>query len=1288
MLEQPRQESAESGGAAREGVAPVPGSEPSQRVCRGGAALALTERILCGSGAVGTAAAAEGLALSGVRAARLLADEEVRLLSHAAAAVPWVLHRTTLQRARGNAFGAFELVASTAQEACDQALVAHMTALAGELLVHPGFERELWLIQPLSEDQVAPLFSEAASRERLVTDEDAVGRELGIAFEKVAAKLGRAIAPLTRDHSHDAEVVIVTTADAREVALAASASLGVRCAVVSLAQLRPFPSKALVEAVSGKRVAVLEAGWMRGRLEPAVRAALGVNAQSLPTADPFGANPISSLRAALGFPSQEEAVVPASSPRFVIGVVPAGARAEALLGDIAARLAQAGSITIAEPDGSGAASLIAVGRGAGSLGGQASIDLLLAADPVLLDPSRLETQLAEAGTVVIASAADSAQAVWSELSAAQRDVLRRRSARIQWLDTRQRTSELDAPNSAWLTLGRALIEASAPAVSKRLGLDEKRVRSLAGEPALVAVEPTATTVARAARTTKELPVMPAGVATSVASSWRTALRKFHVTGEGAAGAAALLPLAPAAVSAWLARGVEQQFPLLVDLDSEPAVVPFITAVSAAASSAGAVIAEHLPRFVASVAHELAEAKGPAPVAVTLERALARFAREFELSAAAKKSFDGELANFRRSLPVAGRLLGLSQHVHLELYARVVLAERARRTSETLEQIKRLASALGDRIRIEAARSPKARSAEGVGSVLGEGAAFIDQSVLARTLPATRGPRPLDDDRRRRIERAHQTLQRFLAELPTASELVVVHHGSVPDDLELGRAERIRHGDCFEVACGLFDGTVLRFAEVFRAARVARLELDGAYDEAVHGASIAALEWTGFSEEELLLVPPIVVVESADRVWKSSLDSLSRLLRSGRPIHVLVEESLALSGQPGLGYVLVAHREAIVLQATLARPQHFSDGLARMAVALRPAVVLVAPRPVPGPIPAWLELGASLEGRALPPFSYDPDQGGSWAECFDIGQNPRAELAWPTSTLEIQSADGTAGKLEVTTTFADAAALSLEMRGHFWLIPREAWSDEQVELAPYLTRPANDLTHLPFIWVVGEDGQFARAVVSRELAFACRERLRIWHVIQELGGADNEHARRAADAARHEAESEALRAQQALEASHQAELERVRNEEASTALRRLAEALLNPGALAAPAATAPPATTKSVARVGAPPPTPDAAAAASPPAPAPVVEEEVVSFSDPYIDTPLCTSCNECLNVNPLMFKYNGDKQAVLADAKAGTFLQLVRAAEKCPAACIHPGEPRKDDKTVDADLLARAARFN
>ena len=81
------------------------------------------------------------------------------------------------------------------------------------------------------------------------------------------------------------------------------------------------------------------------------------------------------------------------------------------------------------------------------------------------------------------------------------------------------------------------------------------------------------------------------------------------------------------------------------------------------------------------------------------------------------------------------------------------------------------------------------------------------------------------------------------------------------------------------------------------------------------------------------------------------------------------------------------------------------------------------------------------------------------------------------------------------------------------------------------------------------------------------------------------------------------------------------------------------------------------------------------------EEEAVAFDEPYIDAELCTTCNECTNLNGSMFKYNENKQAYFADVKAGTFLQMVLAAEKCPAKCIHPGKPRSSDDTATDEVI-------
>ncbi len=59
-----------------------------------------------------------------------------------------------------------------------------------------------------------------------------------------------------------------------------------------------------------------------------------------------------------------------------------------------------------------------------------------------------------------------------------------------------------------------------------------------------------------------------------------------------------------------------------------------------------------------------------------------------------------------------------------------------------------------------------------------------------------------------------------------------------------------------------------------------------------------------------------------------------------------------------------------------------------------------------------------------------------------------------------------------------------------------------------------------------------------------------------------------------------------------------------------------------------------------------------------------------------------------MFKYNADKMAYIADASAGTFKELVEAAELCPVGIIHPGSPLNPNEPDLDNLVKRAEKFN
>ena len=63
-------------------------------------------------------------------------------------------------------------------------------------------------------------------------------------------------------------------------------------------------------------------------------------------------------------------------------------------------------------------------------------------------------------------------------------------------------------------------------------------------------------------------------------------------------------------------------------------------------------------------------------------------------------------------------------------------------------------------------------------------------------------------------------------------------------------------------------------------------------------------------------------------------------------------------------------------------------------------------------------------------------------------------------------------------------------------------------------------------------------------------------------------------------------------------------------------------------------------------------------------------------------------LNPRMFAYNEAKQAFIRDVRAGTYRELVEAAETCPVCIIHPGKPLDPNEPGLDELIARAASFS
>jgi hypothetical protein len=354
-------------------------------------------------------------------------------------------------------------------------------------------------------------------------------------------------------------------------------------------------------------------------------------------------------------------------------------------------------------------------------------------------------------------------------------------------------------------------------------------------------------------------------------------------------------------------------------------------------------------------------------------------------------------------------------------------------------------------------------------------------------------------------------------------------------------------------------------EVIRAVRGAKTELARQDTPVQTEAPSEPIDWKRLRAEELGLLPQIVVVESSDRLLGPDMGAFSTAMRSGRPLKFVATECLDGDDQPvdlvenklGLGQLALAHREAFVFQGNLAQPQRLLQGFRKLATASRPSAALVTAAKNAGTEARTL-LDAAHAGRDASSLTYDPDAGLNRDERLELAANPDPERDWPAFEIEYLDARGKVSRQTEYFTFAHAAAVNLAYRSHFWVLPRNGWSAEQLEISLYLeSSRERQAGSIPFLWVVTEEKILARAVMTQEMAFACKDRLDIWRHLQGLAAANGTRAGDGAEAgtgpSRNVAEEDLLQ----MKAAHEEELERVRRQTKQQAVERLILGLLGP-----------------------------------------------------------------------------------------------------------------------------------
>ena len=628
-----------------------------------------------------------------------------------------------------------------------------------------------------------------------------------------------------------------------------------------------------------------------------------------------------------------------------------------------------------------------------------------------------------------------------------------------------------------------------------------------------------------------------------------------------------------------------------------------------------------------------------------------------LAKGADKSFEDSLRRTRGAIKLDGELADCDAALPARLLQHAWAAVQKQKAADFRKDLDRVVLKLSNILKSDYERSEAGRSAKhlkaAVGSGFGDAFDFDAMSrMLSKALPKDQFP----ESRRKRIRALLDVLgaqQFFPAPAAPAKKAAAAKPYSFLFD------------SCGD-ALAAFRERMPKLIELARAIAVAELEIDGQYSEAKHDALFEQFGANGLDPHDLAPFPDYLVCVNAGKLQAQEHAQLMEILSSGLPIKVLLqiddilEESTGGEGSLTAGLrsrqianMAIGLNEVYVLQSASSNLFRFRERMLRGLTYRGPALfsVFSGASAKASDLPPYLMAAAAMESRAFPAFTYDPSAGANWAARFYLDANSQVDLDWPVQGFSYEDEQHQRVSEDLAFTLVDFFASDRRYARHLARVPRAKWNGSMIAVDESLSRERKGLPDkVPSLLMVDADNVLQKVIVDEKLIREARRCREMWHSLQELGGVHNSHA-----------EKLLARERKAWEERMQQEAETHKPLAPSAAVT------------AAPTASAAPAAASASS-------TPAAASAAA--------EEEARSPDEAYIETPRCATCNECTNLNNKMFKYNDDKQAYIADIKAGTYAQLVEAAESCQVAVIHPGKPVNPKEPGLDELMKRAEAFN
>ncbi len=604
----------------------------------------------------------------------------------------------------------------------------------------------------------------------------------------------------------------------------------------------------------------------------------------------------------------------------------------------------------------------------------------------------------------------------------------------------------------------------------------------------------------------------------------------------------------------------------------------------------------------------------------------------ELGAREGETLEQVLAHAGGALPAEGPLIGCTPAMPARLLTHAWRAAHRAKARRFQADLSRLVQKLSDILRAAYSHSQAGRQPQSLRESLG--GPHQDAFDFERLSQIVGKGVPRDELPPARRERLERTLSAL--EWQTVFDL----DGS-------DAADDYVFDNCAAVAAACRE-RMPHVVALSKALAIAELEVAGRYVEAEHDLFFEAFDADMLDAEERARFPDYLVCVPPDRNEAPENAHLMDLLSSGLPVKVLVQTSDLLEDQAaGAAHFAFGVRSArlataamglggmFVLQCAASNLVALRGRIAQGMACREPALfsVYAASDASAGPLPPYLAAAAAMQSRAFPAFSYDAAAGANWAERFSLENNPMQEADWSVESVDFSDAALQRASERCAFTFADFVLCDPRHAAHFAVVPRARWHAQMMPAADWLQLSEADAAqHVPYLLAVDPHDVMHRVIVDARVMQATRRCLLLWHRLQEHGGVHDSYAERLL-----------AREKAAWAASQQAQ-----------------PATLAPEKEAAPAAAD--------------------VAASGPAAPA-------HSRDEAWIDTARCPSCNECQLINDRLFGYDERKQAFIKDLAAGTYRQLVEAAESCQVAIIHPGKPRDPKEPGLDELLARAEPF-